>query len=294
MTMNTSHPRQSGNPGATVRGGRDGMTLLEVLVALGILVAGLASVASLMPAAGARLADAAAIDRAGTLSANALADLRNRNRLTAATLFPANNIKIAFLGKLAALDGTVPTPFNTAPYAMYPAVIPAAEYLGQDDVRLESADKFVVNDAGVCYGATVVPADPSLPVAAGSRGRVSIVVFKKPPVEASALLALTKVSGGLFRLTNTGTAGDALRKKFFPACSWCLARDLGNLNRVQWLHIGSSWTTQTYVGGTLVSGSSFVSFSDATSPIITSATTSMVVHGFTRVLRVDEQPVILK
>ncbi|MBM4058212.1 MAG: hypothetical protein FJ275_08255, partial [Planctomycetes bacterium] len=65
--MNASHLTASSDHA------RAGMTLLEVLVACGILVMGLASVAAMLPAAGARLAEATAIDRAGTLSANCFA-----------------------------------------------------------------------------------------------------------------------------------------------------------------------------------------------------------------------------
>jgi Tfp pilus assembly protein PilV len=65
---------------------RAGVTLLEVLVACGILVVGLASVASILPAAGTRLAQATLEDRAGTAAANAYADIVNRG-LVAADIF---------------------------------------------------------------------------------------------------------------------------------------------------------------------------------------------------------------
>ena len=50
------------------------MTLLEVLISCGVLVVGLASIASLLPAAGSRLAQATTEDRGGTLAANARTD----------------------------------------------------------------------------------------------------------------------------------------------------------------------------------------------------------------------------
>lgn len=66
---------------------RDGFSLLEVLVACGILVLGLASVAAILPAAGARLGEAAAQDRAAAASYVAFSDLRSRG-LCAQDLFP--------------------------------------------------------------------------------------------------------------------------------------------------------------------------------------------------------------
>jgi type II secretory pathway pseudopilin PulG len=58
---------------------RPGFSLLEVLVACGVLVVGLASIAAIMPAAGARLGEAAAHDRAGAVIANAFAEIHARN-----------------------------------------------------------------------------------------------------------------------------------------------------------------------------------------------------------------------
>ncbi|MEI7780638.1 MAG: prepilin-type N-terminal cleavage/methylation domain-containing protein [Planctomycetota bacterium] len=57
---------------------RAGFSLLEVLVACGILVVGLASIAAILPAAGSRLSEAAAQDRAGTAAAVAMSEIRCR------------------------------------------------------------------------------------------------------------------------------------------------------------------------------------------------------------------------
>ena len=53
---------------------RRGVTLLEVLIAIGILAVGLTSVVSLVPAGRSQAARAVVLDRAGVLAANALAD----------------------------------------------------------------------------------------------------------------------------------------------------------------------------------------------------------------------------
>ena len=53
---------------------RRGITVLEVLIAIGILAIGLASVAAIIPAAGSQGARAVILDRAAVLAANVLAD----------------------------------------------------------------------------------------------------------------------------------------------------------------------------------------------------------------------------
>ena len=53
---------------------RDGITLMEVLIAIGILAVGLSSVAALMPAAGSQAKKAVIADRAASMAENALAD----------------------------------------------------------------------------------------------------------------------------------------------------------------------------------------------------------------------------
>jgi type II secretory pathway pseudopilin PulG len=66
-----------------------GFTLLEVLVACGILVLALSGIAALLPASGYRLAQAAAEDRAAFLAANAMAMATNSG-LARADAFPSS------------------------------------------------------------------------------------------------------------------------------------------------------------------------------------------------------------
>lgn len=63
---------------------RTGFTLLEVLVACGILVVGLASIAAILPAAASRLGDATAMDRGNALDAMAFSEIQNRMLATRA------------------------------------------------------------------------------------------------------------------------------------------------------------------------------------------------------------------
>ena len=67
---------------------RPGFSLLEVLVACGILVIGLASIAAILPAAGSRLGEASAQDRAMAAATAAMSEIRCRG-LVSRTLFPS-------------------------------------------------------------------------------------------------------------------------------------------------------------------------------------------------------------
>ena len=68
---------------------RRGITLLEVLISLGILSVGLASVVALVPAGGDQAKKAIIDDRRGALGPNALADFVNRGLLNPAKWSPA-------------------------------------------------------------------------------------------------------------------------------------------------------------------------------------------------------------
>jgi len=61
-------------PSPNPAGGRSGITLLEVLIAIGILAIGLSSVVAIIPAARSQAARAVILDRAAALAANTLAD----------------------------------------------------------------------------------------------------------------------------------------------------------------------------------------------------------------------------
>ena len=67
--MNTRFNNTAGHPS-----NRRGITLLEVLIAIGILAIGLTSVVALVPAGKSQAARAIVLDRASVLAANALAD----------------------------------------------------------------------------------------------------------------------------------------------------------------------------------------------------------------------------
>ena len=275
---------------------RAGMSLLEVLVALGVLAAGLASVAALLPAAGARLADATAIDQAGALAANTHADLRIRNVLTASMFTGSTPPQAVVSGStiFAFASGTA----ISVDTRLYPTIS-----LTKVDVRLGvSGTTTEVTDNGVCCGVMVVPvASATTPITAGMPARVTVATFKQSTVESKQITltaatgAASVLSGSNIAIFTTGSdaVADAVRKQFLGSCAWVLASSTSgtSTSRPAWLQIGGSWTT---TGSTGLPVGSYVSFSDPTAvgPLLSGSTLS--VYGFTHILRVDERPATLR
>ena len=276
---------------------RAGMSLLEVLVALGVLAAGLASVAALLPAAGARLADATAIDQAGALAANTHADLRIRNVLTASMFTGSTPPQAVVSGStiFAFASGTA----ISVDTRLYPTIS-----LTKVDVRLGvSGTTTEVTDNGVCCGVMVVPvASATTPITAGMPARVTVATFKQSTVESKQITltaatgAASVLSGSNIAIFTTGSdaVADAVRKQFLGSCAWVLASSTSgtSTSRPAWLQIGGSWTT---TGSTGLPVGSYVSFSDPTAvgPLLSGSST-LSVYGFTHILRVDERPATLR
>lgn len=85
-------------------GTRQGFSLLEVLVACGILVIGLASIAAILPAAGSRLGEAAAQDRAAAAAVVAMSEIRCRG-LCVRSMFPTGTLSGNFFAPRAVVFG---------------------------------------------------------------------------------------------------------------------------------------------------------------------------------------------
>jgi len=243
-------------------GGRAGITLLEVLVACGILVVGLASLASVMPAAGYRLAEATIEDRSGVAAANAYAEVMTRN-LASADLF-SDRTKACYLG--AGLDFTNAM-FTTGTRASN-VLASATPTLMQ---RIDTTRGFVLEDdlvylppvtadtptnsfvnanagpreyrQGICWGALLAPA--RFPAAAGGDGVLAIAIFKKPG--DAKLITLAGTSGSPLFTYSSGAGMEAqdeqVRKQFLSGCSYVLALPLSAGTSPRWLKITSSWTT---------------------------------------------------
>ncbi len=251
---------------------RAGLTLLEVLVAGGILAIGLASVAALLPAASARLGQATQQDRAGMLAANARADCVARG-LVAADIFSNPAVACVF-GELAGLSATgIAGPSGTL-----------AQRAGTSTFQM-------AEDPAFRWGAMLAPASGS--ATAGMPATLSIAVFRKAQISTTISLTGTSTSPR-FQLTpgtNTGLRDEGNRRRFLPACSHVIA--LPATGPPRWVRVTSSWT----MPGPITSGTenpalrrSFVVLDPNPIP---SGTNALRVVGFDGLLRVDQYPVTL-
>ena len=255
-------------PTAASRHPRAGLSLLEVLVAGGILAVGLASVSALLPAASARLGQATQQDRAGVLAANARAECVNRG-LVAADIFSSATTACVF-GELAGLSGT--------------GIAGASANLAQ---RTGTSAFQLADDPAFRWGAMLIPASGT--AAAGLPATLSIAVFRKAPTISGTIRLNGGTSSPRFQLTSgTALRDEATRLQFLPACSHAVALT----NPPRWVRVTSSWT----MPGPITSGSenpalrrSFV----VIDPNPLTSGTILNVIGFDGLLRLDQYPVTL-
>lgn len=251
-------------PSATVMAAsvpRRGITLLEVLIACGLLVVGLSTIAAILPAAGSRLAQASVEDRAGVLASNALAEMKCRG-LVAADAFPAaapaGTLAIgAVVGLLPALGdlpaGRVSGDYFAGPSAEgvkrcgSPRTFALEDELIYDPPALTDtpANAFTLESGtlgprqvreGVCWGATLTP--QKMPPHAGGLAALTIAIFKKggesrPPVP----VILTRTNS--FYEADVASSGSLLR-----ACTWLLAIPSDPIVPPRWFQVMSSWTLE--------------------------------------------------
>lgn len=262
--------------------GRTGMTLLEVLIACGVLVTGLASIAALLPAAGSRLGQAAVEDRAGTLAGNAFGDALSR-RLVAADMFSNPNRSVAFgrgMGSLPASHFGPPTA------KLADRIDPIRGFQLEDELVFAApAGGTPTNDfpggvraykQNLCWGATLVP--ESFPVEPGVSAVLSVAVFRREPTTQP--ISLRQHSGGLFRMD---PANESLAKSHLKSCSYVLVMPADAQERPRWFRVIASW---------MANGNAFLTFD---SPGFASfAGPNPTVVGFESLVRVDQRTVILE
>ena len=212
---------------------RSGITLLEVLISIGILSVGLASVVALLPAGGAQAKKAIVEDRRGSLGAAALADFINYGMHNTdlwstvptapyrividprgAGTFPSTaNLTAVNISGIGAGSVVGDLVFSAADDLLYvddqskpePDTEPPVPKLTTGNTRRQSDGQF-------SWLATVVPADP-----AGSTQyhRVSIVEFYRRPQSPIALIQrYTGITGGG---TNTLSASTSMSEDDFRA-----------------------------------------------------------------------------
>ena len=296
MTRPSSYRAFACRPAHAAAHSRAGLSLLEVLVACGILVIGLSSIAAMLPAAGSRLAQATQADRAGVMTANAYAEVMNRGLLSAG-LFTATSKACVFgkeLQEVPAISAAAGAVTAVADAATLNARVDAATgFVLQDDLVYSpptTADT-PVNDFGsaastvrryndgICWGAMISSTTTAV---MGAPATLSIAVFKKEGGPPQAI-SLTGASG-MFKMT---TPNESDLKRYLPGCSYVLALPSGGNQQPRWFRIASSWKqpngSDCWV--TLEDHGGFTSFAVSGS--------SATVVGFEQLMRVDQYPVTL-
>ena len=245
---------------------REGFTILEVLISAGIMVIGLACVASLLPAAAQRMSQAVSEDRAGTLAANAYADITARRSLGFLLGNGPNKKSVTFLSHsiiLDANDDPAWTPGHVVAMGAASAELVNGNHVAgslhpKNNILIRSSDweiqdaldfdesagspinTFVAGNRKIranpmCWLATLVPdAGANNPVVAGDVAWLSIAVFKKQP-SANEIVAGSLASTGI--LTIGGAVDDDTRRQFAKGCGSVLA--LGS--NPEWIRINASW-----------------------------------------------------
>ena len=242
-----------------------GMTLLEVLVACGILVLGLSGIAALLPAASFQLSQATTEDRAGIVAGNANCDMLSRRLATAELCL--TNIRMAtnFGPGLGDLSTIAPNHFTSAvPAAWQTRIDQTRGFWLEDDLDYASdASGALVNTfaigstAGprayrekVCWGVALLPgmnADGTGTADAitGAPATLAIATLRKtpPPGRGSKLFILSPQTGPAGCWSIDPPAVESDRKEFLGPCSWALLLPVQpGRAPIRPIQINSSWT----------------------------------------------------
>lgn len=286
---------------------RSGMSLLEVLVACGILVIGLASVAAMLPAAASRLSQAGAQDRAVTASEAAMVEVEAR-QLLSRDLFTSGSAGLVFgfgTTDAASLTSLLSKPAGPG-FSQRMDNDPAGDrrmYYVEDEVEYDTGGGTLPLNSftngvrrfrrGVCWGAIALPEPWGTGTSTLNAARVSIAVFQKPG--ALQQFALTQVFPGtaptsMFQIPSGAGVDDPTRKQFLRPCSFVLAIPPSGSASPRWLSIVSSWPIWDPGADpqkTLPSSFRFT-FRDEVPPTMLSGTTLNVI-GFANLLGVTEK-----
>ena len=271
---------------------RAGLSLLEVLVACGILVIGLTSIAAILPAAGSRLGQATQADRGGVLAANAYAEVMSRG-LADDDVFSVPNKACVFGKEVGELPTVAAAAAATAVAsgALAQRIDPANGFSLEDDLvyTTGTASDLPVNafeppasssrrfNPGLCWGAMIACSGNAT---MGAPATLSIAVFKKEGGPPKAI-PLTGASG-MFRLT---TPSESDLKTYLTGCGYVLALPSAG-GAPRWFRVNSAWKQEN-------STACWVSFAD-NSGLAGFAGTNPTVIGFEQLLRVDQYPVTLE
>lgn len=261
---------------------RGGWTVLEVLISSGIMVVGLACVAALLPAAAQRMAQAVSEDRAGTVAANAYADIIARRSLGLLSASPGGNAWNPTLTQLQVFGTASDELIKHVNGSIHPKndnAITSSDWQNQDALVFDDntgspANTFVsgvrkTKPNPICWLATLVPgAASNNPVRAGDVADLSIAVFKKEP---SAIVRGELSSAGELTIQNASVDDDK-RRQCAKGCGAVLA--LGSTP--VWIRVNASWTDAS-----------------GTTHLICDSSYSGDVVLFTNLLRVEKHRVVL-
>ena len=261
---------------------QEGFTILEVLISAGIMVIGLACVASLLPAAAQRMSQAVSEDRAGTLAANAYADITARRSLGLLSAKAGGNLdglsstQLAVFGCLNEIkrDGSsgsvsVSRKIDVSDFPTSPPAWQIHDAMQYGELNGSPTNNFSgatrAYREGVCWLATVTC---SAGASSGAPAELSIAVFKKQPNEYrsysydSSTRAITGVS-------------DDERRQFLKGCSYVLDVTAGKTPT--WRMVTASWED----GGNI--------------SVVFDAppTANATLLGFERMLRVEKRRIVL-
>lgn len=301
-------------------GSDSGFTLLEVLVACGILVFALSGIAAMLPAASSRLADAAVQDRAGFTAANARTELEARGFRSAQWFTVAGAVRKSLaVGRpleqaLTAIAGNAPGKIlgdSIKPYAMKEFWLESDVRgpFSEDDVEFSTTTSGVVSSlyeaidslgapagprkfrTGVCWGAMLIPDSLASSASKGMNATLAIAVFRKSPEARVLVLSSAGGKTGLYRLPPNDTT---TQSAFAKACSYVLVLPpaMDNLPP-KWRRVNSSWSVKDTVDPTI--RHPFVMFSDDPNQVAGyEAGGVLTAIGFSSLIRVDEFPVVLE
>lgn len=235
------------------RRSRSGITLLEVLVACGVLVLGLASIAALLPAAGSRLGQASLQDRAGTLAANAYSEVVGRG-LAAVGSFTNPRLGVGFGRGLGTLPAELPAAFAAPSAAVNSLIDPNRGFFLEDELvygppatAATPVNEF--NDGvrsfreAICWGATLIPTAPAGQgagqaggLAPGTPAILSVAVFRRQPILKK--FPLTQENGNLYRLQAADTGA---LKTYLASCAHVLVASADPARGPRWCPVVASW-----------------------------------------------------
>ena len=242
----------------TGRPGRAGLSLLEVLIACGVLALGLGGVAALLPAAGQRFGAAIVADRARFVAANGHADMLSRG-LASAAACPGNARAFVFGPALVGAASAAPTGVAAGSlggidagrcfvaeddvafeYQLTPVV--GGRMTGERAVFFTGGPQNVFNAGGlgprryrdsIVWGATIVPV--TTPAQPGTAAVLSIVVLRRSGEPKR--ISLVRNADGTYQCP------EADRLQRLTGCSSALVVAVGGADvaRPAWVSVRASW-----------------------------------------------------